>query len=159
MNKSIPTTPARTSILLLLAIIYHSAFSQTQSHNKELSDVRQVQTQSEFGQRFNDKTGNSILQMTEKTPGAFATMYEPYVLYGNDPSRTEDFYVAFNLEKDQIVKYELFNIEGKSILRDEWPEVSNQTFRIESKTTHSGLYIFRMLIGNKYYINRIYISQ
>lgn len=112
---------------------------------------------------FTNGNGNNFyldnLEFFASDEPAPLSVEAPYTLYGNPPSGASDFYITFNLSKKQPVKYELVDITGKLISREEWPDVLNQTFRVECRTASQGLYVVRLLIGGRYYANRVVVSQ
>lgn len=145
MKKTLRNTSAGIFIFAAITLSTHSASSQSVGENKQV-------------QQFTEEK-NQRLQFTKKSTDIAGLLAEPYTLYGNAPSGADNFFISFNLDDKQVVKYELIDNTGRSLVRDEWQDVINQTFRVDSETASSGLYILRVLIGDKYYINRLYIDR
>jgi hypothetical protein len=82
----------------------------------------------------------------------------PYVLYGNDFHGTSNFFLSFNLESRQTVRYQLVDIMGKELAKDDIPAVLNQTYRIETNNVASGTYIVRLMIDHKCYTEKVFFT-
>ena len=69
----------------------------------------------------------------------------------------KSFYVTFNLDNRQPVKYELVDMTGKQVGGKELIDVLNQTYKIDVENASSGIYLVRLLIDKKYYVSRIVV--
>ena len=84
-----------------------------------------------------------------------SALRKPYVLYGNDLQGHANFYLSFNLEDRQNVRYQLVDLLGKQIETREFQDVLDQTYRIEVRNASKGVYIVRLLIDQQYYSEKI----
>jgi hypothetical protein len=89
-------------------------------------------------------------------PSPFSTM-EVYTLYPNKIEDAKSFYVTFNLENRQTVKYEMVDMSGRQVSTKELTDVLNQTYQIDIEDASSGIYLVRLLIDKKYYVSRIVV--
>lgn len=87
-----------------------------------------------------------------------SSTHKPYILYGNDLQGPNDFYVLFNLDDRQTVRYELVDIMGKQLTLQELPDVLDQIYKIEVNDVCGGVYIVRLLIDHQYYAEKIYFN-
>lgn len=81
-----------------------------------------------------------------------------YTLYGN-PSRSNDFYLTFDLDSKQPVIYEVVDVAGRPVSKGEWNDVIDQTFHVECNTGSTGVYMVRLMIAGRYYTNRVLITR
>lgn len=84
-----------------------------------------------------------------------SALRKPYILYGNDLQGHANFYLSFDLEDRQNVRYQLVDLAGRQIETREFQDVLNQTYRIEVKNACKGAYIVRLLIDRQYYSEKI----
>jgi hypothetical protein len=89
-------------------------------------------------------------------PAALRTT-EPYAVYGTDPSTASDFYITFNLQERQTVKYSIIDMNGRQITTMQLQDVLNQTFQVEPKVS-PGIYVLRLQIGTQIYATRVYLN-
>lgn len=82
-----------------------------------------------------------------------------YAVYGNNSESPDDFYITFNLKSQQAVNYKLIDITGKELTSGDLEDVLNQTYRIVCTDFKSGMYIVRLMIGNKFYSEKVYLSK
>jgi hypothetical protein len=82
-----------------------------------------------------------------------------YAVYGNDSESPDDFYITFNLENRQSVRYQLIDLAGKELATEDLQDVLNQTFKVACNNMNSGIYIVRLQIGSRYYSEKIFLSR
>jgi hypothetical protein len=82
-----------------------------------------------------------------------------YAVYGTDSESPDDFYITFNLERRQSVKYQLTDLAGKELVSEDLQDVLNQTFRVTGNNMNAGIYIVRLQIGSRYYSEKIFLSR
>lgn len=78
-----------------------------------------------------------------------------YTLFGNDFDGPNDFFLKFNLENRQTVRYEVVDVSGKLLGCESIPDVLDQTYKITLGGESSGIYIVRLMIDNRYYSEKI----
>ncbi len=83
---------------------------------------------------------------------------EPFVVYGTDPEGPKDFIITFNLDERNDVTYDLVDMTGRIVLKEELANVLNQTYTVEATGTSTGIYILRMRIGDASYSTRVFIG-
>ena len=113
--------------------------------------------------RFNtavivESNANKNLFRSEDTAMKQNATERPYVLYGNDFQGASNFFLSFNLESRQTVRYQLVDIMGKELASDEIPGVLDQTYQIEANSVASGAYIVRLMIDHKCYTEKIFFT-
>jgi hypothetical protein len=129
--------PVAASLLLLMASIPGSAQDRittievSESHNNKFA----------FG--------------TEDMTAMIGTSDKPYILYGTDFNGTGGFYIAFNLETRQTVRYQLVDMMGRQIAAQDLREVLDQTYKVQANSISNGAYILRLTIDRKCYSERI----
>lgn len=84
---------------------------------------------------------------------------QPFAVYGTDPGSPSDFYITFNLDSTQAVTYELVDMTGRQVAKEQLPEVLNQTYRVDASGSGSGIYILRLQISGKYYATRVFVGR
>lgn len=87
------------------------------------------------------------------------TTADPFIVYGTDLASASDFYVTFNLGQRQPVSYQLVDVMGKQVMREDLADVLNQTYRVEPANISSGVYILRLQIGTAYYSTKVYVGR
>jgi hypothetical protein len=112
---------------------------------------------------FTNRNGNNIYLdniefFLSNDPSPISTE-DLYAVYGNNSESQDDFYITFNLKSQQAVNYKLIDIAGKELTGGNLENVLNQTFRIVCSDFKSGMYIVRLMIGNKFYSEKVYLSK
>lgn len=112
---------------------------------------------------FTNANGNNIYLdniefFTSDDPDPFVPE-NPYKIYGSNSENHLDFFVTFNLEARQSVNLQIVDMTGQLIANQELDDVLNQTFLIDAANRSAGIYIVRLLINNRYYADKIYLSQ
>jgi hypothetical protein len=82
-----------------------------------------------------------------------------YKVYGGETSGVKNFYITFNLENRQSVKYELVDMLGRVVKNKELDDVLNQTYEVDVADASKGIYLVRLQIDEEYYVSRIFIGQ
>jgi hypothetical protein len=82
-----------------------------------------------------------------------------YAVYGNNSESPDEFYITFNLKSHHTVNYKLIDITGKELTSGDLEDVLNQTYSIACTDFKSGMYIVRLMIGSKFYSEKIYLSK
>jgi hypothetical protein len=88
-----------------------------------------------------------------------AAISDLYLLYPSNLGSEKSFYLIFNLPDRMQVAYELVDMTGRRVGMKELPDVLNQTYKIDVESASSGVYLVRLLIGNKYYVSKIVVTQ
>lgn len=78
-----------------------------------------------------------------------------YTLFGNDFDGPNDFFLKFNLENRQTVRYEVVDVSGRLLGCESIPDVLDQTYKITLGGESTGIYIVRLMIDNRYYSEKI----
>jgi len=81
---------------------------------------------------------------------------EPFFVFNN--ASREDLFVTFKLEERQQVWYELIDVSGRSLVREELQDVLNQTFPVATAYASPGLYILRIRIGHQYFARKVFLD-
>lgn len=84
---------------------------------------------------------------------------EPFIIYGTDLQSPVDFLITFNLDDRQDIVYDLIDVTGRTIVKENLPNVLNQTFQVMPNHVSSGIYIMRIRIGDKFYAKRVYVGR
>lgn len=83
----------------------------------------------------------------------------PFQIYGTNPASPGEFYLTFNLPEQQSVTYDIMDMVGRTLAREELGYVLNQTFTVDAGRAATGIYILRIQIGDKMYASKVYISN
>ena len=101
---------------------------------------------------------NEFAFKTEDMTAMIGTSDKPYILYGTDFNGTGGFYVAFNLETRQTVRYQLVDMMGRQIAAQDLREVLDQTYKVQANSISSGAYIVRLMIDRKCYSEKVFFT-
>jgi hypothetical protein len=112
---------------------------------------------------FTNRNGNNVYLdniefFLSNDPSPVSTE-DLYAVYGNNSESPDEFYITFSLKSHQAVNYKLIDITGKELTSGDLDNVLNQTYRIACTDFKSGMYIVRLMIGNKFYSEKIYLSK
>jgi hypothetical protein len=102
--------------------------------------------------------GTRIAFRTEDVSAKIGTTDRPYVLFGTDFRGSGGFYIAFNLETRQTVRYQLIDMMGKEIASQDLREVLDQTYRVQANSISNGAYVVRLMINHKCYSEKIFFT-
>ncbi|HMG89925.1 MAG TPA: T9SS type A sorting domain-containing protein [Chryseolinea sp.] len=83
---------------------------------------------------------------------------KPYVLFGTDFQGSGGFYISFDLESRQTVRYQLVDMMGRQIAAEDLKEVLDQTYQVEAHSISSGAYIVRLVIDRTCYTEKIFFT-
>jgi hypothetical protein len=139
-GKTIDSFKSGVFVWLFIVVFVSSSFSQNILIKAEL-----IPHGRENRFRSTEETGQSTAQKL-------------YVLYGNDFDGPSDFYLAFNLQDRQTVRYEVVDITGRPIGLGEIPDVLDQTYKVGIQVESTGIYIVRLLIDSRYYSEKVYFK-
>jgi hypothetical protein len=81
-----------------------------------------------------------------------------FAIYDTDPAGSQSFKITFNLDDRQQVQYAFIDMTGKILNAGTLIDVLNQTYEM-SPDLCSGIYIFRLQIGNSSYAAKIAINR
>ena len=83
---------------------------------------------------------------------------KPYVLFGTDFQGSGGFYISFDLESRQTVRYQLVDMMGRQIAAQDLKEVLDQTYQVQAHSISSGAYIVRLVIDRTCYTEKIFFT-
>lgn len=83
---------------------------------------------------------------------------KPYVVFGTDFHGSGGFYISFNLESRQTVRYQLVDMMGRQIAAQDLNDVLNQTYQVQARSISNGAYIVRLMIDRKCYTEKIFFT-
>lgn len=83
---------------------------------------------------------------------------KPYVIYGTDFHGSGAFYISFNLEARQTVRYQLVDMMGRQIAAQDLKEVLDQTYQVQANSISSGAYIVRLMIDRTCYSEKVFFT-
>ena|SRR5688572_14948110 len=83
---------------------------------------------------------------------------KPFVLFGTDFQGSGGFYISFDLESRQNVRYQLVDMMGRQIAAQDLKAVLDQTYQVQASSISSGAYIVRLVIDRKCYSEKIFFT-
>ena len=83
---------------------------------------------------------------------------KPYVLFGTDLYGSGEFYISFNLETRQTVRYQLVDMMGRQIAAQELKEVLDETYQVRANSISNGAYIVRLMIDRTCYSEKVFFT-
>ncbi len=83
----------------------------------------------------------------------------PYQLYYSNMNAKSDIAMTFNLPEKQDVRLQIYSITGQIVADNILPETLNQTYYFDLSIQSTGLYLFRVLIGNELSTTKVYIAH
>ena len=101
---------------------------------------------------------NKISLRSEDLKMDIGSTNKPYVIYGTDFHGSGAFYISFNLEARQTVRYQLVDMMGRQIAAQDLKEVLDQTYQVQANSISSGAYIVRLMIDRTCYSEKIYFT-
>lgn len=101
---------------------------------------------------------NKITFRSEDVKMKLGSVDKPYVLFGTDLQGSGGFYISFNLETRQTVRYQLVDMMGRQIAAQDLKEVLDQTYRVQANSISSGAYIVRLMIDRACYSEKIFFT-
>jgi hypothetical protein len=70
-----------------------------------------------------------------------------------------DVRLTFNLKERQPVTLQIYNSVGQAMLNNTLPETLNQTYYFDLQQFSSGIYIFKVTMGNEVGVARVYLGR
>ena len=101
---------------------------------------------------------NKITFRSEDVKMKLGSADKPYVLFGTDLHGSGGFYISFNLETRQTVRYQLVDMMGRQIAAQDLKEVLDETYRVQANSISSGAYIVRLMIDRTCYSEKIFFT-
>ena len=83
----------------------------------------------------------------------------PYQLYYSNRNAKSDLAITFNLPEKKDVRLQIFSMMGQIVADNILPDTFNQTYYFDLSIQATGLYLFRMLIGNEVSTTKVYIAH
>ncbi|MCU0368961.1 MAG: T9SS type A sorting domain-containing protein, partial [Cyclobacteriaceae bacterium] len=71
----------------------------------------------------------------------------------------DDVRLTFNLKERQPVTLQIYNSIGQAMLNNTLPETLNQTYYFDLQEFSSGIYIFKVTMGNEVGVARVYLGK
>lgn len=107
---------------------------------------------------ISEPRGNKFTFRTQDSMAKMGTTERPYTLFGTDFNGSGGFFITFNLETRQTVRYQLVDMMGKEVASQDLREVLDQTYRVQGNNISSGAYIVRLMIDHKCYTDKIFFT-
>jgi len=101
---------------------------------------------------------NKITFRSEDVKMKLGSADKPYVLFGTDLHGSGGFYISFNLETRQTVRYQLVDMMGRQIAAQDLKEVLDETYQVQARSISSGAYIVRLMIDRTCYSEKIFFT-
>jgi hypothetical protein len=101
---------------------------------------------------------NNFALRSEDVKMKLGSADKPFVLFGTDFKGSGGFYISFDLESRQNVRYQLVDMMGRQIAAQDLKEVLDQTYQVQANSISSGAYIVRLVIDRKCYSEKIFFT-
>jgi len=101
---------------------------------------------------------NKITFRSEDVKMKFGSADKPYVLFGTDLHGSGGFYISFNLEARQTVRYQLVDMMGRQLAAQDLKEVLDETYKVQANSISSGAYIVRLMIDRTCYSEKVFFT-
>jgi hypothetical protein len=101
---------------------------------------------------------NKITFRSEELKMKLGSGDKPYVLFGTDLHGSGGFYISFNLETRQTVRYQLVDMMGRQIAAQDLKEVLDETYKVQANSISSGAYIVRLMIDRTCYSEKVFFT-
>jgi len=101
---------------------------------------------------------NNFALRSEDVKMKLGSADKPFVLFGTDFKGSGGFYISFDLESRQNVRYQLVDMMGRQIAAEDLREVLDQTYQVQANSISSGAYIVRLVIDRKCYSEKIFFT-
>ena len=101
---------------------------------------------------------NNFALRSEDVKMKLGSADKPFILFGTDFKGSGGFYISFDLESRQNVRYQLVDMMGRQIAAQDLKEVLDQTYQVQANSISSGAYIVRLVIDRKCYSEKIFFT-
>ena len=101
---------------------------------------------------------NKITFRSEDVKMKLGSGDKPYVLFGTDLYGSGEFYISFNLETRQTVRYQLVDMMGRQIAAQELKGVLDETYQVRANSISNGAYIVRLMIDRTCYSEKVFFT-
>ena len=101
---------------------------------------------------------NKFAFRTEDVSAKIGATDKPYILFGTDFRGSGGFFISFNLETRQTVRYQLVDMMGRQIAAQDLREVLDQTYRVQANSISNGAYIVRLIVDGKCYSDKVFFT-
>jgi hypothetical protein len=107
---------------------------------------------------LSEPRNNNFALRSEDVKMKLGSADKPFVLFGTDFQGSGGFYISFDLESRQNVRYQLVDMMGRQIAAEELKEVLDQTYQVQANSISGGAYIVRLVIDRRCYSEKIFFT-
>lgn len=107
---------------------------------------------------ISESQNNKFAFKTSEMSAKMGTTNKPYIVFGTDFHGSGGFYISFNLETRQTVRYQLIDMTGRQIAAQDLREVLDQTYRVQANSVSNGAYIVRLMVDGKCYSDKVFFT-